>query len=135
MGTFTSSEQLLETLGGFFRHLLQTPGIRESLLASKLVLRFNYKEPEASITVDLTGDLGVVTTNDTAKTPLVEMSMKADVAHRFWMGQVNLVVALARREIIAKGPIPKILKLLPIIKPAYQLYPAYIKDKGLFIEQ
>ena len=60
--------------------------------------------------------------------PDVEMTMKADTAHKFWKGKVNLVTALARREITAKGPIPKILKLLPIIKPAYALYPPYLND-------
>jgi hypothetical protein len=52
------------------------------------------------------------------------------VAHRFWLGNVNLVIALARREMVAKGPIPKILKLLPIIKPAYVLYPQYLPWKA-----
>jgi hypothetical protein len=56
--------------------------------------------------------------------------MKADTAHKFWRGDVNLVTALARREITAKGPIPKILKLLPIIKPAYALYPQYLEKIG-----
>ncbi|MDX1386052.1 MAG: hypothetical protein R3257_00575, partial [bacterium] len=58
------------------------------------------------------------------------MTMKADVAHRFWFGKVNLIAALTRREMVAKGPIPKILKLLPAIKPAYSLYPEYLKEKG-----
>jgi hypothetical protein len=33
------------------------------------------------------------------------------------------MAALARRQIIAKGPIPKILKLLPAVEPMYQMYP------------
>ena len=142
MGTFQSSDQLVEVLGGFFRHLLTHPEIGPKLVASHLILRFNYKEPDASLTVDLSGSQPVVSGNsgklaqgavegEAPRAPEIEMSMKADVAHRFWLGQVNLVVALARREIIAKGPIPKILKLLPIIKPAFQLYPEYIKGKGL----
>jgi hypothetical protein len=31
---------------------------------------------------------------------------------------------------VARGPIPKILKLLPVIKPAYDLYPKYLLEKG-----
>ena len=42
-----------------------------------------------------------------------------------------MIASLTRREMVAKGPIPKILKLLPVIKPAYQLYPEYLKSKGL----
>lgn len=130
MGTFENSDRLREVLGGFFGFLLEQPEMAAKLLASRLVLKFNYSEPELSITVDLSGEQGIVTFNDQEKKPEVEMRMKADVAHRFWFGKVNLIIALARREMVAKGPIPKILKLLPIIKPAYELYPRYLQEKG-----
>jgi hypothetical protein len=58
------------------------------------------------------------------------MSMKADTAHAFWHGKVNLISALARKEIVAQGPIPKILKLLPAVEPLYQVYPVLLKEKG-----
>jgi hypothetical protein len=131
MSTFQSSEQLKTILGGFFENLASDPQIGPMLLKSKLIIKFNYREPDASITIDLKGDRAVFTFDDNEKKPIVEMGMKADTAHKFWMGNVNLVIALARREITAKGPIPSILKLLPIIKPAYKLYPDYIKNKGL----
>ena len=49
--------------------------------------------------------------------PEVVMSMEADTAHRFWLGKVNVTVALARGQIKAKGPVAKILKLVPLTKP------------------
>jgi hypothetical protein len=104
--------------------------MRKKLLDSKMILKFVYADPPLAITIDLSGESPVFTYNDEAKKPEVEMSMKADTAHRFWFGKVNLVVALARREMVAKGPIPKLLKLLPIIKPAYDLYPKYLQEKG-----
>ena len=58
------------------------------------------------------------------------MTMKADVSHAFWHGRVNLVAALAKKQIIATGPIPKILKLLPAIQPLYHTYPAMLNEKG-----
>lgn len=130
MATFESSEKLKEVLGGFFEYLTQNAEMREKLLGSKMVLKFVYADPPLAITIDLTGSEPVFSFNDEAKKAEVEMSMKADTAHRFWFGKVNLVMALARREMVAKGPIPKILKLLPIIKPAYELYPQYLREKG-----
>ena len=120
---------LKQVLGGFFEMLAADSNIGPKLLASKLILKFIYREPDASITIDLTGDKAVFTFDDAAKKPVVEMGMKADTDHKLWMGDVNLVIALARREITAKGPIPSILKLLPIIKPAYKLYPEYVQGK------
>ena len=131
MATFQSSEQLQQILGGFFENLAADPQVGPTLLKSKLIIKFNYREPDLSITIDLSGERAVFSFNDVDKKPTVEMGMKADTAHKFWMGNVNLVIALARREITAKGPIPSILKLLPIIKPAYKLYPEYVKNKGL----
>jgi hypothetical protein len=58
------------------------------------------------------------------------MSMKADVAHEFWHGKVNLMAALARKKIIAKGPMPKILKLLPAVTPMYEMYPRILHQIG-----
>lgn len=129
MATFENSEKLKEILGGFFFFLLQQPDMKKKLMDSKLVIKFNYEEPPLSITIDLSGTDAVITFDDSKKAE-VEMKMKADVAHRFWLGKVNLVMALARREMIAKGPIPKILKLLPVIKPAYAFYPKYLSEKG-----
>jgi hypothetical protein len=43
---------------------------------------------------------------------------------------VNLMAALTRKQMVAKGPIPKILKLLPAIKPSYAMYPKYLDDNG-----
>jgi hypothetical protein len=58
------------------------------------------------------------------------MSMKADVSHAFWHGKVNLVSALSKKQIVAEGPIPKILKLLPAVQPLYKEYPKLLKEKG-----
>lgn len=124
---FQSADELQRVLGGFFRLLTEDPAIGPRLLASQLILRFNYREPETSITVDLTGPRAAITCDDATKPPMVEMSMKGDVAHHYWLGQVSLPIALARRQMIAKGPIPKILKLLPVLKGAYALYPAYLQ--------
>jgi len=56
--------------------------------------------------------------------------MKADIAHAFWHGKVNLVSALAKKDIVAIGPIPKILKLLPAVQPLYKEYPNLLREKG-----
>ena len=40
------------------------------------------------------------------------------------------MAALARRQIIAKGPIPKILKLLPAVSPMYEMYPRILREMG-----
>jgi hypothetical protein len=58
------------------------------------------------------------------------MSMEADTAHKFWLGQVNVTVALARGQIKAKGPVAKILKLVPLTKPVFPRYVAQLEAQG-----
>lgn len=131
MGYFKDSSELHRIIGGFFELLGNHSQLGPKFLHSKLMVKFNYREPELSITADCTGAEVVITFNDTRKKPEVEMDMKADVAHDFWVGKTNLLVALARRQMVARGHIPKILKLLPILKPAHELYRQYVRQFNL----
>jgi len=130
MALFESSDKFEQVISGFFQMLADIPEIADKLLASKLVIRFIYAEPDVVVAVDCSGDRIEVRPGDNETKAEVEMSMKADIAHQFWFGKVNLTRALTRRDVIARGPIPKILKLLPAIKPAYALYPTYLEENG-----
>jgi putative sterol carrier protein len=130
MAIFEDTKTFETCLVGFFRMLAEHETIKPKLLKSGLVIRFDYTEPDLSITVDCSKDPIEVLVNDTDKNPQVTMGMKADIAHKFWYGKVNLTAALARRQMTAKGPIPKILSLLPAIKPAYAIYPEYLREQG-----
>ena len=135
MGVFKDAEALYECLGTLFSTVAQDPVLGPKLAGSGLVIRFVYSDPDAQITVDTknpppAGQFFTIHLGACDLKPEVLMTMKADVCHTFWLGKVNLLFALARRQIVAEGPIPKILKLLPIISPAYKLYPEILKKIG-----
>ncbi len=130
MGLFKDSETFEKMLGGFFKLMADTPVIADKLLASNLIVRFRYSDPDVVIVVDCSGDSVDVRPGDRETKEIVDMSMSADIAHKFWFGKVNLMAALTRKQMIAKGPIPKILKLLPAIKPSYAMYPKYLEENG-----
>lgn len=130
MAMFKTTEKFQEVLGGFFDLMADTPVIADKLLKSKLIIRFKYSDPDLIMVIDCSGEKLEVRANDTETKAIVEMSMSSDIAHRFWFGMVNLTKALTRKEMIAKGPIPKVLKLLPAIKPAYAMYPQYLDANG-----
>jgi hypothetical protein len=130
MAVFENQEVFREVLVGFFNLLGDTPQIADKLRASKMVIRFIYSDPDLVVVVDCSGDHVDVRPDDMDTKVIVEMSMKADIAHKFWFGKVNLTMALTRRQMVAKGPVPKILKLLPAIKPSYAMYPKYLDDNG-----
>jgi len=135
VGVFKDAAELYQCVGGFFKEATKDPEMAPKIAASKLVIRFNYTDPESTITVDAknppaAGQYFNIFEGPNDLTPDVDMSMTADIAHRFWHGKVNLVQALAKGEMKAKGPIPAILKLLPAIKPAYRLYPEFLQKIG-----
>lgn len=130
MGVFESTEKFEEVLGGFFRLVADTPEVADKLLKSKLIIRFNYTDPDLVMVIDCSGEKIDVRPHDTETKEIVDMKMSADIAHKFWFGKVNLTMALTRRQMVAKGPVPKILKLLPAIKPTYTMYPKYLDENG-----
>jgi hypothetical protein len=131
MPVFKDAAEVYDILGELFTKLKDDPQIGPAVAKSGLVIRFKYTEPDSEITIDAASTPPRVILGPNDLKPIVDMSMKADVAHQFWLGKVNLVAALTRGTMVAKGPIPSIMKLLPIITPAYKMYPEILKERGL----
>jgi alcohol dehydrogenase class IV len=128
---FKDSEMCYDVLAGFYEQLKDDPEIGPALADTELCIQFIYKNPSAVITIDATGDGIVIHRGAFAGTPEVTMTMNADFAHKFWHGKANLITALTRRQVVARGNVPKTIKLLPILKPAYAKYPGFLKARGL----
>jgi hypothetical protein len=136
MGVFRDSEQFYECVGELMDRAKCDPGVGTKIAKSGIVIQFRYTEPDAVTTINARekptqpGAFVDVIHGPCNLKPDVIMTMKADVSHAFWHGKVNLMAALAKKEIVAQGPIPKILKLLPAVQPLYKVYPALLKEKG-----
>lgn len=131
MSIFKDSEQLEKVLYNFFLKIADKNEISSKLMSNKAVLKFNYTDPDLSITIDCSkSDKPEVFVNNTDINPEIELWMNADTAHKFWLGKVNLVMAITKKDIVVKGSVPKLLMLLPAITPAYKIYPEYLKENG-----
>jgi len=128
---FKDSDMLYDVLLDFYELLKADRDIGPALARTNLCVQFRYANPSAVITIDAGGDETRIIRGDFDGKPEVTMTMNADFAHKFWHGKANLVSALTRRQVVARGNVPKTIKLLPILKPAYDLYPEFLKKKGL----
>lgn len=128
---FSSTEMLYAVLVPFYETLNNDPDMGPALQETNLCIQFQYKNPDGTITIDATGSETKIIKGPFDGEPEVTMSMDADFAHRFWHGKVNLVTALTRRQVVARGNVPRTLKLLPILKPAYAMYPRFLTEQGL----
>lgn len=130
MATFESTEKMYTVLGKLFETLLSDPTVGPKYIESKIIIKFNIDEPNGNIW--LTDD-GKVICGPADIKPTIEMTLNGDTCHLFWLQKITLPIALAKGKIKAKGPMPKVLKLLPLLKPAYKAYPAIAKENDLEI--
>jgi putative sterol carrier protein len=134
VGYFKDSDDVYATLGKLFQELAEDPAHAD--LAAKFrkantIVQYAYTDPDATVTVRLKEEgSGQIDFGETEMEPEVTMSMDADTAHLFWLGQVNVTVALARGQIKASGPVAKILKLVPLTKPVFPIYKAQLEKQG-----
>jgi hypothetical protein len=88
-------------------------------------------DPESQITVDMRSDRDIqVDLGPSDLDPEVVMILPADTAHGFWLGKVNITAALARGEAKARGPVAKILRLVPLVEPSFPRYEQILRDAG-----
>jgi putative sterol carrier protein len=131
MAYFKDAQEVYDTIGKLFVDLAEDEELAPKFRKANTILQYEYREPDSTITVRLReGEPGDVDFGDTEMEPEVVMSMEADTAHRFWLGRVNVTVALARGQIKAHGPVAKILKLVPLTKPVYPRYKALLESQG-----
>ena len=131
MAVFKDADEVYAYIGKLFEDLTVDEELAPKFRKANTVVQYRYRDPESTITVKLIeGEDGQVDLGETTLEPEVVMSMEADTAHRFWLGEVNVTVALARGQMKAKGPVAKILKLVPLTKPVFPRYRKMLEDSG-----
>jgi putative sterol carrier protein len=128
---FSDAQEVYDTIGKLFVNLAADEELGPKFRKANTIVQYAHRDPDATITVQLKEDEPAeVDFGETEMEPEVVMSMEADTAHRFWLGQVNVTVALARGQIKASGPVAKILKLVPLTKPVFPRYKALLEAQG-----
>jgi SCP-2 sterol transfer family len=128
---FKDAQDVYDTLGKLFVDLAADDELGPKFRKADTIVRYEFRDPESQITLRLQPERpGDVDFGVSDMEPDVVMSMEADTAHRFWLGEVNVTVAMARGQIKAKGPVAKILKLVPMTKPVFPRYKKQLEEQG-----
>jgi hypothetical protein len=136
MTVFTDSQQFYDTVGELMNRAKMDPEIGRKIARAGVIIQFRYTDPDAVTTVDAknkptqAGAFVDVFNGPSELKPDIIMTMKADTAHAFWHGKVDLLRALTKKEIILQGSQLKVLQLLPAVTPLYKVYPVLLKEKG-----
>jgi putative sterol carrier protein len=131
MSTFQSADEIHATLGAFLDEITKAPDMRPKFTAADTSFLVTYTAPEARTLVDCTQDPPLVV-NDPPPDAAAEINlvMSADDAHRFWQGKLNMTVALAKKQVQVSGPMGKMMRLLPAMRPAFPRYREFRESNG-----
>src|SRR5512137_2412099 len=100
MPVFKDSQQFYECVGELMDRAKMDPDIGPKIAKAGVVIQFRYTNPEAITTVNAKdkptqpGAYCDVIQGPCELKPDITMTMKADVAHYFWHGKVNLLSAI-----------------------------------------
>ena len=128
MTYYNNAEEIYKYLGGVFRAANDTE-VGPKLKAADIDLQVYYTDPDAAMTVRLREPAIEVTDGGDNQDADVKLYMSADIGNKFWRGEYNLGVGLAKGQVKAKGPVNKILKLVPLTKPLFPVYRDLVAEK------
>jgi putative sterol carrier protein len=130
MSAFKDADDVYANIGEIFRIAITDPEIGPKVKDSGLTLRFDFSDPDAKLYVDFVNGQVLTGADAPATAPMVTMGISAENGNKFWLGNLNLVMAMAKGKVRTKGSVPDMLKLLPLAKPLYVKYAEHLKATG-----
>ena len=129
MPYFDNAEEVYKYVGGVFRAAADDADVGPKMAAADVTLQIYYSDPESSLTIRFQEPkLDVEDGGDDTQAD-VKLFMPADIADKYWRGEYNLAVGLAKGQVKAKGPVNKILKLVPLTRPLFPMYKELVSEK------
>lgn len=125
---FKDADEVRRYIGGVFRAGFDDPEVGPKMVATGIVVKFEFSEPETDLVIDMgrqeIGDgTGMAAPNAT-------MKMTADLGSAYWQGKVNLPLSMARGKIKVDGNVASLLKLAPLGKKLFPKYVATLQADG-----
>jgi hypothetical protein len=128
MAHYASDRELYSDLGECLRQVLGDPENAEKARGVGSVIRIETVRPQARITLNLAADGDPeVLLGDCDLRPAAVITMEADAARGFFLGEVSLIGALSGGKMTAQGPVAPILRVVPLanlVAPKFQEFEA-----------
>ncbi len=128
---FASADEVGKVIGAFMEEITASPDLRPKFVAADTSFLVQYTDPGGGILVDCTVDPPRVEVNPPEDADAeIRLAMSADDGHLFWLGQLNMTVALAKKKVKVSGAMAKMMKLLPALRPAFSRYRTFLESHG-----
>ncbi len=115
MAHYASDTDLYSDLGECLREVLSDPENAGRATSVGSVIRIETVRPKARLTLNLADDSGPeVLFGDCDLRPAAVITMEADAARGFFLGELSLIGALSGGKMTAQGPVAPILRVVPL---------------------
>jgi hypothetical protein len=123
---FNSVEEFQEVLDRTFGLISDDPEIGPKLREADVPERYEFSDVGLVVNLragrDGEPNLAWVWSDEIDWEPKVRLTMSAETANRYFQGKENVAIAIARRKIKAGGDVKAALVVIPLLKPAFELY-------------
>jgi hypothetical protein len=129
MAIYSSDKQLYTCFETLFGRIEEADDkAADSLLKSKLSIRFHCSDPTADILIDARKKPVQIVYGTTKVKPVLDIALSADTLHDILLGNVGLSKAMGSGRMKPKGPIWKSVALEPLLHDAQALYPEVLEE-------
>ena len=130
---FGSREEFREAMNEIFRMMSEDPEMGPRLQEADVPQRFEFSDVDLVLnaraaTAEEEGCLHWEWTDDVAWEAKVRMTMSTETANKYFQGKENIPIAIARRRIRTGGDVKAALALIPITKPIFARYRAWVSE-------
>ena len=131
MAHFSSTDDVYASLGACLKAAATDPENARDFQRVGTIVRLQTVAPKAQITLKLEADQPIeVEFGESKLRPAAILAMPGDTAQGFWLGETNIITALAQSKMKAQGPVAVILKLVPLVNVVAPLYRAQQEGGG-----
>ena len=124
MAHYSSDSELYGDLGECLREVLCDPANSGAVQGVGTVIRLETVRPKARITLDFSPETEPqVVFGDDGPRPAAVVTMEADAARDFFLGELSFIGALSGNRAVAEGPVAPILRVVPLanlVAPAFR---------------
>lgn len=127
---FKDSDDVYQCLGSLFDWATQQKDLSDKLSTLGLTIKIKLTNPDAYMLLDCTKSPPTWQKTDANGAANVEFSMKAADANKFWLGKMNLPVAVMMGQVKVKGQVTKVMGMLSLLGPMNKRYAEILTEKG-----
>lgn len=132
MAVYASAEQLNGIVKELFEGIFNDETVGPKLKKSKLVIRYDVSDPDTTVWVDAMQSR--VAFGDYEHPASIQLAMKGDAFHAFMSKNATIPDLVANKEVRVVGSLAKVMKLLPLVKKAYDNYPKIAENHNVRVE-